>query len=101
AATAADDDDIDAFDLADCRHAARDIERRAFALHARGTDHDVRVGVAPTEHFDDVAHGGAVERRYDADLARQRRQRTLAARVKQALLGEPLFELIEGELPRA
>ena len=70
--------------LSDRGHRPRDVERRAFALDARGTNDDVRVRVAPAQHLDDVADGGAVERRDDPDLPRQRRQRTLAARVEQA-----------------
>ena len=62
---------------------ARDVERRAFALHARRADDDVRVRVAAAQHLDDVAHRRAVERGDDADLARQRGQRALAARVEQ------------------
>ena len=80
---------------------ARDVERRALALHARRPDDDVRVGVAAAQHLDDVAHGGAVERGDDADLARQRRQRALAPRVEQPLGRQPLLQLLEGELPRA
>ena len=61
----------------------------------------MRVGIAAAQHLDDVAHGRAVERRDDADLARQRRQRALAALVEQPFACEPLLELIERELQRA
>ena len=83
------------------RERARDLERGAFALHARRADHEVRVGIAAPQHLDDVAQRRAVERGDDADLARQRRQRPLARCVEQALGGEPLLELLEGELQRA
>ena len=83
------------------RSAARDLERRALALHARGADDEVRVRVAPAEHLDDVADRGAVERRDDADLARQGGQRPFARRVEQPFVLQALLQLIEGELQRA
>ena len=101
-AAAADDDDVDAVDARrSLCSAARDLERRALALHARRTDDEVRVGVAPAEHLDDVADRRAVERGDDADLARQRRQRPLARGVEQPFGLQPLLQLIEGELQRA
>ncbi len=87
--------------LGDRPEPARDVERRAVALHARRPNHDVRVGVAAAQHLDDVAHGGAVERGDDADLAGQGRQRTLARLVEEAFGREPLLQLVEGELQRA
>ena len=59
------------------------------------------VRVAATKHLDDVAHRGAVERGDDADLARQRRQRTLAPWIEESLALQPFLQLIEGQLPRA
>ena len=101
-AAAADDDDVDAGHACDRRAAPRAISRRrALALHARRADHEVRVRVAPPQHLDDVADRRAVERRDDADLARQRRQRPLARRVEQPFGLQPLLQLIERELQRA
>ena len=97
----ADDDDVHAGDAADGPQAAGDLERRAFALHARRPNHDLHVRVPASQHVDDVADGGAVERRDDADLSRQRRQRPFARGVEQSLFLEPLLQLIEGELERA
>ena len=45
--------------------------------------------------------GRAVERRDDADAARQDRQRALARRVEQALGLQPALQLLEGGLQRA
>ena len=100
-AAASDDDDVDARHAADGAQPARDLAGRAFALHARRADHEVRVRVAPPQHLDDVADRGAVERGDDADLARQRRQRPLARGVEQPFGLQPLLQLIEGELQRA
>ena len=101
-AAAADDDDVDARHARrSARSAARDVRRRALALHARRADDEVRVGVAPAQHLDDVADRRAVERRDDADLARQRRQRPLARGVEQPFGLQPLLQLIERELQRA
>ena len=83
------------------RRAAGDLEGRAVALHPRRANDEMRVRVAAAEHVDDVANRRAVERRDDADLAGQRRQRPLARGVEQAFLLQPLLELIEGELQRA
>ena len=101
-AAAPDDDDVDARrPCAIAREPAGDVERGAFALHARRANHEVRVRVAAAQHVDDVAHGRAVERGDDADLAGQRGQRPLAAPVEQAFGREPLLQLLEGELQRA
>ena len=70
-----------------CTRAGR-MTRCAFAIPA-------------AQHLDDVANRRAVERRHDADLARQRRQRTLARRVEQPFGLQPLLQLIERELQRA
>ena len=43
----------------------------------------------------------AVERRHDADLARERGQRPLARRIEQAFGLQLLLELLEGQLQRA
>jgi hypothetical protein len=61
----------------------------------------VGVRVAPPQHLDDVVDGRAVERRDDADLARQRRQRALAPLVEQPLFGQARLQLLERQLPRA
>ena len=79
----------------------RNVERGAVPLNPRGADDDVGIRVSAPQHLDDVANGGTVERRHDADLAGKRRQRTLAARVEQALGREALFELVEGQLQRS
>ena len=83
------------------RSAAGDLRGGALALHARRPNDDVRVRIAPAQHFEDVAQGGAVERCHDADLAWEGRQRPLARVVEQAFGLEPLLELLEGELQRA
>ena len=83
------------------RRRAGDFERRAVSLHSGRTNDEMRVGVPPAEHVDDVANRSAFERRDDADLAGQRRQRPLARGVEKTLLLQPLLELIEGELQRA
>ena len=91
AATAADNDHVDARHAADRAQPARDVERRAFTLNPRGPDNQMRVRIPPAQHVDDVANGGAVERGDDADLARQRRERPLAALVEQPFVLEPLL----------
>ena len=73
----------------------------ALALHARGTNHEMRVRIAAAEHLDDVANRRAVERRHDADLARQRGKRALARGVEEPFGLQPPLQLIEGELQRA
>jgi hypothetical protein len=69
AAAAADDHHVDAAYLPMAANAAGDVERRAVALHACRTDHDVRVGVPATQHLDDVANGRALGATSHADLA--------------------------------
>src|SRR5207244_99290 len=64
------------------------------------TDHEVRVGIPSPQHLNDVAHGGPVKRGDDADLARKRRQRTLAVLVEEALGSESLLQLFKSELQR-
>src|SRR5437763_7433596 len=58
------------------------------------------VRIPPPQYFDDVANRGAVERRHDANLARQRRQGAFPRRVEQAFLLQTLFQLFECELQR-
>jgi hypothetical protein len=81
--------------------AARYVERRPLALDARGTNDEMRVGVPPRQHLDDVANRRTVERGDDPDLPRQRRQRPLAGGVEQAFGVKPLLQLIERQLQRA
>ena len=59
------------------------------------------IRVSPPQHLDDVANRRAVERRDDADLARERRERPLPRRVEQPFRLQLLFQLLEGELQRA
>ena len=80
---------------------AGDVGRGALALHARGTNDEMRVRIAAAEHFDDVANRRAVERGDDADLAGQRRERALARGVEEPFGLEPALQLIERELQRA
>jgi hypothetical protein len=101
AAAAPDDHNVNALHLADRGHRPCNVERRAFALYARRTNDDVGVRVAAPQHFDDVAHGSAVERRDNADLARQCRQRPLATLVEEPFARQPLLQLIERQLPGA
>jgi len=60
-----------------------------------------RVRIAPPEHREDVANRRAVERRDDADAARQHRQRTLALGREEAFGLELPAQLIERQLQRA
>ena len=102
AAAAPDDDDVDARDLARSRAApAHDLGGRAVPLDARRPDHQVRVRMAAAQHLDDVAQRRAVERRHDADLARQRGQRPLARRVEEPFGLQLLLQLLERQLQRA
>ena len=98
AASAPDDDDVDARHLDDVLDAAGDFGRGALSLHARGANDEMRVRIPSAEHFDDVANRRAVERRDDADFAGQGRERALARGVEQPLGLEPPLQLIEGEL---
>ena len=52
------------------------------------------------KHGHDVPHGSAVERRDDADFAREKGQWTLAGRREQALRLQPAFQLVERDLQR-
>ena len=77
-AAARDDDHVDGLDARDLADRVRDFAPRAFALHARRRNHQVRVRIAPPQHADDVAQRRAVDRGDEADAAGQRRQRPLA-----------------------
>ena len=79
----------------------RHVGRGPLALHARRPDDEVRVRIAGAQHGHDVAHGRAIERRDDPDLARQEGQRALARRREQALGLEPPLQLLEGDLQGA
>src|SRR2546425_533394 len=57
--------------------------------------------IAAAKDLDDVADRRAVERCDDADFPGEHRQRTLPARIEQAIFLEPLLQLIEGQLERA
>ena len=70
AAAASGDDDIHAGHGADQPQSARNLAGRALALHARGRNHQVRVGIAAPQHPDDVAQRRAVARGDDADAPR-------------------------------
>ena len=76
------------------------IERGAFTLDPGRADDGVCVRVSAPQYVDDVADGGTVERRDDANLAGKRGKGTLAARVEQALGREAFLELVEGQLQR-
>ena len=59
---------------------ARDLLRRALALHARGGQHDARPRRPPADHGDDVAQRRAGRRGDDPHARGVRRERPLAAR---------------------
>ena len=96
-----DNDDVNTRNAADRGERPGNVERGAVTLDARRPDDDVRIRISAPQHVDDVADGGAVERRHDADLARQCRQRALAVPVEKALGRQALLELVEGQLQRA
>ena len=80
---------------------AGDVHGRAFALHTRGTNHDLHVGVPPRQYLDHVADRRALERGDDADLSRQRGQRALARGIEEAFVLQPLLHLLKSQLKRA
>ncbi len=100
-AAAPDDHDIHAFDAPDLPQRPRYLRHRIVALHAGRADDEMRVRVAASKDFDDVAQRGAVEGGDDPNLPRQRRQRTLAFGVEQPLGLQLFLQLLERELPRA
>ena len=99
-ASAPDDDDVHTGYARDGLQPARHVGGGAVSLHAGGPDDEVRVRIARVEHGHDVAHGGAIERGDDADLARQEGKRALPCRRKQAFRFEPALQLLEGDLQR-
>src|SRR4029077_17817230 len=101
AAATTDDDHVDARDACDLPEAARNLRSGILALDPRRADHEVHVRIATPQYLDDVANRGAVERRDDPDLARQRRQRPLPGGIEQPFLLQAFLELVERELPRA
>src|SRR5262249_6030550 len=102
-AAAREDDDLYARHSRQLTQSLRDLGGGAVALHAGRADDDVHVRVASAQDLDDIAHGGAVERRDDADFPRQERQRTLALGSEQAFGFELVLQLLERhlELPEA
>ena len=96
-----DDHDVDAGHAADGPDGIGDLSRCAFALHPRRPDDEVDVGMAAGEDLDDIAERRSGERRDDADLRRQRRQRPLARKIEEALGLELLLQLLERQLQRA
>ena len=100
-AAAPDDDDVDA------RHATDRAKRAAISAAAPspctrvGRITRCALGWRRREHLDDVAERRAVERRDDADLARQRGQRPFARRVEQPFGLQLLLQLLERQLQRA
>ncbi len=97
-AAAPDDEDVDAANLGKLPDPRGDFGGGAFTLHARRADDDMRGGMSPAEHLEDIAQRGAVERRHDADLRGQHRQRSLAGSVKEPFGLQPLLQLLEGHL---
>ena len=76
------------------------LDRRAFALHARGRKEHVNRARAARDDVQDVADGRARRRGDDADAARKQRERTLSSFVKQSFPRQPLFHLLEGDAQR-
>ena len=74
---------------------------RALALHQRGEEADVQAGEAARQNLDHVRDGGAARRGDDPDAPREARQRTFSFGREEALGGEFLLELLEGQLQRA
>jgi hypothetical protein len=88
-------------DWAEVLDAAADFLHRALALHQRGEEADVQAREAARENLDHVRDGGAARRGDDPDAPREARQRTLALGREEALGGQLLLELLEGQLQRA
>ena len=97
---AAPDDDVDAGHPAELAETARDPSD-ASSPCTRRADDQVEVPVAAAEDLDDVADGGAVQGRDDADLARQGRQRPCRAASKSPFLLQAFLQLFKRHLERA
>ena len=78
-----------------------DFLSRPLALHAHGINDQVQVRKTPPQNANDIAHGRAPGRRYDADATGQHGKRLLARLIEKSLGVETLLELLEGELQRA
>ena len=95
------DDHVDAAERVELADALGHLGGGAVALDAGRRQHDVDLAEALADDPQHVADGGAAGRGHDADLAREPRQRALAARVEEALGRQPLLELLEGQLQGA
>ena len=74
---------------------------RAIALHQSGEEPNVETREAAGQDLDHVGDDGAARRGGDADALGVARERALAGRIEEALFGQFLLELLEGELERA
>ena len=77
-----------------------DLAVGALALDPRRRDQDLRASPAPAGDLQDVADGRAGRAGDDHDPPREARQWPLAARVEQALGGQPSEPLAERQLER-
>ena len=79
------------------RNARHDARRRVVALDLARDEDDAGQRPAPRQDVADVAPDDAGRARDDGDRRRARRQRPLAGRVEQALLGQLRLERLEPE----
>ena len=93
--------DVDARHGRDLGDPSREILCRAFPLHPRRSNHQMRVRVPAPKDLDDVPQRGTVERRHDANFPWKRWKLTLPSRVEQPFRMQPLFELLERQLQSA
>ena len=83
------------------RIAARDVHRRAVALHARGANDDVRVGIAAAKDLDDVANAAPSSDVTTPILRGSAGSGRLRRAIEQPFRAQPLLQLIERQLQRA
>ena len=101
AAAARDDDHVDGLDARHLADRMGHFASRAFALHARRRNHQVRIRIAPAQHPNHVAQRGAVDRRDQPDAPGQGGERPLARGIEQAFGRQSLLQLFERLLQRA
>jgi membrane protein CcdC involved in cytochrome C biogenesis len=99
AAAAGEDDEVDGAGIAIEPANAGDYRGSAAgALHGRGIDEEMQVGVAAADYFDDIVEDGAGGGGDDTDGLREGRERAFAGGVEEAFGEEAGLELLEGEL---
>src|ERR1700728_78873 len=101
ASAARNNDHFHGFHTIEITQSRHNFARRKITLDLHGIQHHMRIGKPSLQDTQNIENGGSGRRGDHADATREQGQRLFSTFVKQALVGEALFQLFESDLQSA